>query len=145
MTPEEFRKGWDLLVSAFPSHHTTPETYITWLKLLEPMPFKLFVEGVKHVLATHKYSTFPTPAEVLAALDGDSTYRGTPAQKLESYRRQARQPAIAQDPAPPFTVEESRRRFGVVMKAVSGQITNDEALAELQQMGDAEKEESKDE
>ena len=145
MTAEEFRKGWDLMVSAFPSHNTTKETYLTWFKLLEPMPFVRFIDGIKDVLATHKYSTFPTPAEVLVGLEKDSTFRGTPAQKLESYRSHKKRPLLEEKPEPPpLGREEGARRFEVVMRRLRGEITTEEGLEELKRISETEKEHSND-
>ena len=92
LSEDEIAKGWRALVAAFPSHEVTEDTLHLWASTLGTLPPALFRKGIRHVIATHRYHTFPTLAEILeGALADDTTFdfsRGcSPEQKLALYRR----------------------------------------------------------
>ena len=140
MIYEEFRKGWELLCSAFPSHAVLGETAQTWWRLLEPMPNKLYVRGILNVLETHRFHTFPTPAQVIDILENDRTYEVTAARdgrtaavKLECYRVDLKQGQIPGRPIPkelpaPMDPVKARRNFGLVLDMLAKRISMEDAL-----------------
>ena len=138
MTRDEFAKGFARLTMMFPVPHTEEDMinawFDTWFKLLEPIPATLFYRGVTRVLATHRYHTFPTPAQVIDVLkDVDIRRYGrllnlTPDEKLEvlrpvtpEQRRKMLAPAATVVPVLPERLpsrEETIRMIAAMPKAL---------------------------
>ena len=137
--------------AAFPSREVTEATAEVWFKLLEPLPRYLFLKGVQHVLLTHRFHTFPTPAQVLEVLEWDETYAGTVTArggstvtgKLDRYRDDMKRGLLpgagAQEPKllPPSPEDRERfhRSMAVVMDVAQGKLSVEAALKKLEDKG----------
>ena len=151
MTEDDFEEGFARLTAAFPSHEVTGATAAVWFKLLEPMPTQLFLAGVQHVISTHRFHTFPTPAQVLEVLEWDQTYAGkvtarggsTAAVKLDRYRDDMKRGLLpgagAQElkllPPSPEDRERFHRGMSVVMDVAQGKLSVEDALKKLEDKG----------
>lgn len=151
MTYEEFSVGWQVLCHTFQTRELTEQTAAVWWSLLEPMPNDWFCSGIRLILATHRFNSFPTPAQLVDVLKDDNLYWGvglTPAEKLERYRedmKAGRKPGsevqhpLARDKEEltPEQITLNRKRLAVVLDVVCKRRTVQQAETALKRISAA--------